>query len=211
MFQAPGELYGARISDGGSRCLTVDLDPAALASGDDDLACLERLHITRRMPPHWLAFQLHRELELEDDLSSEAVASIVFSLMAELDERPGVEPRNIAPPWLTRVQEQLDDEFRQHHALGSLARAAGVHHVHLAREFRRRFGCTVGHYIRQRRVEAACHRLMTSGDSLAEVAFDAGFADQSHFTNTFRHLVGMAPGQFRGRFAAHTWSSLLGG
>ena len=203
IFQAPGELYGARISDGGSRCLTVDLDPAVLASADDDLAGLERLRVPRRMPPHWLAFQLHLELELGDDLSSDSAASIVLALIAELDERPGLEPRNIVPPWLTRVQEQLHDEFRQHHTLKSLAQAAGVHHVHLAREFRRRFGCTVGHYIRQRRVESACHRLMTSGDSLAEVAFDAGFADQSHFTNTFRRLVGMTPGQFRGHFAAH--------
>lgn len=60
----------------------------------------------------------------------------------------------------------------------------------------------MGHYIRQRRVEFACHRLMASGDPLAEIAFEAGFADQSHLTNTFRRLVGMPPGAFRTRFFA---------
>lgn len=202
VFQAPGEVYGARISDAGSHCLTVDVDPAVLMSADDDLPDLDRLNVARRMPPHWLAFQLHLELELGDDLSSESVASIVLALIAELGDCPGLEARSVPPPWLERVQEQIEDEFRQHHTLKSLARAAGVHHVHLAREFRRRFGCTVGHYIRQRRVEFACHRLMASGDPLAEIAFDAGFADQSHLTNTFRRLVGLSPGVFRTRFFA---------
>lgn len=208
VFQAPGEMYGARISDAGSHCLTVDVDPAVLTSADDDLPDLDRLNIARRMPPHWLAFQLHLELVLGDDLSSESVAGTVLALIAELGDRPGLEARSVPPPWLERVQEQIEDEFRQHHTLKSLARVAGVHHVHLAREFRQRFGCTVGHYIRQRRIEFACHRLRVSEGPLADVAFDAGFADQSHFTNTFRRLVGMSPGAFRTRFFAspRQWS-----
>jgi AraC family transcriptional regulator len=204
VFHAPGQVHGARISDVGSRCLTVDINPAALVNAADALPDFERLNAARRMPPHWLAFQLRQELELRDDLSSASVASIVIALLAELSERPGLEARSTPPPWLERVREQIDDEFRRHHTLDSLARTAGVHHVSLAREFRRRFGCTVGHYIRQRRVEFACHRLTDSPDPLSEIAFDAGFADQSHFTNTFRQLVGMPPGNFRARFVAHS-------
>src|SRR5438034_8794997 len=70
----------------------------------------------------------------------------------------------------------------------------------LARAFRWHYGCTVGEYIRQRRVEFACHRLTGPDDRLSVIAFDAGFADQSHLTNTFRRLVGMTPGAFRTRF-----------
>ena len=201
VFQAPGEVYGTRISDAGSHCLMVAIDPFVLERSAGTLD-FERLNATRRMPPHWLAFQLHLELELEDELSSTSVASTVVALLAELGDRPGLEARSAPPPWLARVQEQIHDEFRRHHTLESLALAAGVHHVHLAREFRRRFGCTVGHYIRQRRVEFGCHRLTASRDPLSEIAFDAGFADQSHFTNTFRRMVGMSPGVFRTRFFA---------
>ncbi len=35
-------------------------------------------------------------------------------------------------------------------------------------------------------------------------ALDIGFADQSHFTKTFRQLVGITPGDFRARFATHS-------
>jgi len=203
VFHAPGQVYGARISDAGSHCLTVDVHPAVLLSAADALTNFERLNVTRRAPPHWLAFQLRRELELSDDLSSTSVATIVVALLAELGDRPGLEARSAPPPWLARVREQIDDEFRRHHTLESLAQAAAVHYVHLAREFRRRFGCTVGHYIRQRRVEFACHQLTASRDPLSAIALDAGFADQSHFTNAFRQLVGMTPGAFRARFVEY--------
>ncbi|MGH7500687.1 MAG: helix-turn-helix domain-containing protein [Longimicrobiales bacterium] len=199
VFHPPGQVYGARVSDAGSHCLTVGIDPAALPMAASDPLDLERLSVARRAPPRWLAYQLRLELQLRDDLSIMAVESIVFALLAEVSERPGLEALSPPPQWLERVREQIEDEFRHAHTLDSLARGAGVHRIHVAREFRRRFGCTIGHYIRQRRVEFACHRLTTSEDPLSEIAFDAGFADQSHFTNTFRSLVGTTPGRFRAR------------
>jgi AraC family transcriptional regulator len=48
-----------------------------------------------------------------------------------------------------------------------------------------------------RRVERA-KLLLQGGDlSLAEVAADVGFSDQSVFTHHFKRLVGVTPGQFR--------------
>ncbi len=201
VFQVPGETYRAHVSEAGSHCLTVAIDPSLVGTAAGTLD-FERLNAMRRPPPHWLAFQLRSELELGDDLSSTSVANTLIDLLGELDGRQGLDVRDGPPSWLTRVQEQIHDEFRRHHTLESLARAAGVNHVHLARAFRRRFGCTVGHYIRQRRVEFGAHRLTTSQDPLSEIALDAGFADQSHFTNTFRRLVGMSPGVFRAHFFA---------
>lgn len=200
VFHPPGDLYGARIADTGSQCLTVGMEPAVFLGAADTLPDFGSLHVPRRVPPHWLAFQLRRELECADDLSAASVESTVVALLVELAERSGFEARSAPPPWLERVQEQIDDEFRRRHTLESLARTAGVHRVHLAREFHRRFGCTVGHYARQRRIEFACERLLGSSESLSRIAFETGFADQSHFTNTFRRLVGMTPGVFRERF-----------
>jgi len=202
VLQPPGQVFGAQISSAGSRCLTVAIDPAVLPDDGGGPPDFERLNAGRRLPPHWLAFQLHRELGLADDLSAASVASTIVALLAELTGRPGLKAPNSPLPWLRLVLEQIEDEFCRHHTLESLGRTAGVHPVHLAREFHHRFGCTVGHYIRQRRVEFACHRLTASRDPLSEIAVDAGFADQSHFTNTFRRLIGMPPGRFRAHFAA---------
>jgi AraC family transcriptional regulator len=53
-------------------------------------------------------------------------------------------------------------------------------------------------YVILRHVERAKQLLQTGGDfSLAEVAADAGFSDQSPFTQHFKHLLGVTPEQFR--------------
>src|SRR5262249_27851946 len=53
-------------------------------------------------------------------------------------------------------------------------------------------------YVITRRVERAKHLLREGTDSsLAEVAAQAGFYDQSQFSHHFKRLVGVTPSQFR--------------
>jgi len=56
--------------------------------------------------------------------------------------------------------------------------------------------------VRKLRVDAACRQLTTSDKPLSEIALSAGFADQSHFTKTFRRLTRTTPGEFRRSFRA---------
>ncbi len=80
---------------------------------------------------------------------------------------------------------------------------AGVHRVHLSREFRRHFSITVGEFLRRKRVEHACHLVSKTNEPLADVAMTCGFSDQSHFSATFRRQVGLTPGRFRQMAQAH--------
>lgn len=201
VFHPPGDVYGDRISDAGSLCLTIGVDPMVLLSAAEAIPSLARLDVSRRTPPSWLAFELHRELELGDDLSATSVEGTVLALLAEVGDRPALEARGTPPRWLERVRERIHDEFDRQLTLEALAHTGSVHRVHLARAFRLHYGCTVGDYARQRRVEFACHRLTASQQPLSDIALAAGFADQAHFTNVFRRLIGLPPGAFRSRFA----------
>jgi AraC-like DNA-binding protein len=49
----------------------------------------------------------------------------------------------------------------------------------------------------ERRIDRAKALLTEAGLNLAEIALACGFADQSHFTATFRKIVGATPGSFR--------------
>lgn len=51
----------------------------------------------------------------------------------------------------------------------------------------------------QRRIDRAKILLSVAKLSPAEVAYQVGFANQSHFTAQFRKAVGMTPKQFRDR------------
>ena len=116
---------------------------------------------------------------------------ILFALSGE----PAA-PR-VAPRWLRSARDLLDGRFDQPVSLRGLAQEAGVHPVYFAAAFRRFHGCSVGEYLRRRRLQYARRRLADPKVSLAQVAAEAGFADQSHFTRTFKRFTGMTPNRYR--------------
>jgi AraC family transcriptional regulator len=104
------------------------------------------------------------------------------------------------PRWLDEVLSLA----RQQQSLGVIARAIGRHPSHVAREFRRHEGVSVGEYARRCRLELAARRLRSGEEPIAAVALTAGFCDQSHFSNAFRRLFGMTPGEYRrGKRSSH--------
>lgn len=129
-------------------------------------------------------------------VSADAVESLLLAFATGRgDDRP---PSAAAPRWLLRVRDRIHADPGSRITLGELAADAGVHPVHLATAFRRYFGLTAARYRRRLRVEYACRAIASSESPLAEVALDAGFADQSHLGRAFRRAVGMTPAAYRG-------------
>jgi AraC family transcriptional regulator len=77
-----------------------------------------------------------------------------------------------------------------------------VHATTLAKAFRQAFGCTVGQRIRTLRIEQAARQLAETTRPLSRIALEAGFYDQSHFSNTFRNQLHLTPAEYRRRYAA---------
>ncbi len=146
-----------------------------------------------------LVKKLYNEFRNMDDLS----ALVVEGLMLELIGEASREFLGLAKPhphWLQQARDILHHQFSDGLTLSQIAASVGVHHTHLAREFRRRYRCTVGEYIRRLRVEFACHQLSSSDMPLSQIAQAAGFVDQSHFTRTFKIRTGMSPARYRTTF-----------
>ena len=76
-----------------------------------------------------------------------------------------------------------------------LAAEIGWSRRHLATRFREAVGLPPKALGRLIRVEHAARRVH-AGDPLADIAYAAGYADQSHFNRDFRELVGCTPGEF---------------
>lgn len=203
LFHPAGAVHADRFSDEGARCVNVELVPDALGAASEAVMRLERAGRVRHGPPRWLASKLMAELEIGDDLSPLSVAGFVSAALCDLarGEGPARGEDADAPLWLESVRSRLEEEFRAYPSLSELAREAGVHRAHVARAFRRHFGCSVGEFVRQRRIQFARRELRDPDRSLSDVAYAAGFADQSHFTRTFRKLVGTTPGRYRERFS----------
>jgi len=105
--------------------------------------------------------------------------------------------RRPAPAWLRAARERLLEQLADPPRLAALARAVGVHPVHLAQTFRRRYGMTMRRFVRLHRVFRA--RELLDARPLAALAAEVGFADQSHMTRAFRAERQAAPGALRDR------------
>jgi len=68
----------------------------------------------------------------------------------------------------------------------------------LERRFKQSVGISPKLFARICRFQASLHQLKNrSYDKLSDVAFDAGYADQSHFTRTFKEFTGIRPEQYQ--------------
>ncbi len=89
----------------------------------------------------------------------------------------------------------IHDRLAQPVTLDDLAAATGRDRWALSRDFRSFFGTSPYRYLVLRRLELA-RRRMRAGDSLADSAAAAGFADQSHMTRQFAKAYGVTPGRW---------------
>lgn len=81
-----------------------------------------------------------------------------------------------------------------------LARFCGLSVRTLERQFSATYHVSPHDYIRQLRVRMSCNALVFSSKSLAKVASEFGFADQSHFAKEFRRFQGLTPHAYRTRY-----------
>jgi AraC family transcriptional regulator len=141
--------------------------------------------------------RLYDEFRSNDIYSALAIEGLMLEITAELSRQRLTRLEQRPPRWLRKAHEIVTENISEPPSLNTLAQLVGVHPVSLAREFRRHYRCTIGEYVRQLRIEAACKELSYSETALSTVATNAGFYDQSHFANTFRRYTGKTPTQYR--------------
>jgi AraC family transcriptional regulator len=101
---------------------------------------------------------------------------------------------------LRAVVEYIEEHLDSGPTLEQMAAIARLSPNYFAWQFKRATGLPPHQYVLDRRVERAKQFLQTGSDiSLAEVAAEAGFSDQSQFSHHFKRLIGVTPGQFRKR------------
>jgi AraC family transcriptional regulator len=148
---------------------------------------------------------LQNEFRRADRYSPLIVETLLCDLVSRhlniIGDRSSARPR-----WLGALLDYLDDMFDQEWSLQNMAAEMGVHPVYLCRTFAEHFDCTLGEYIRKQRVLRAWQLLAIGESTLAEIASQSGFADQSHFTRAFKNHFGITPGEWR-RKGCPTWRS----
>ena len=107
----------------------------------------------------------------------------------------------LSPERLQRVRDYVEAHLDDDLSLTVLADIACLSPYHFSRSFMQTTGVGPHRYVIQRRIERAKRLLRQTGQPLALVAQEAGFADQSHLTQMFRREMGVTPGRFRAALA----------
>jgi AraC-like DNA-binding protein len=97
--------------------------------------------------------------------------------------------------------ERAADFIRQHCtellSLDDICAAAGLSPSYLIRAFKQHFGMTPHAFLVNQRIQFA-RECLRRGQLIADVALEAGFADQAHFQRAFKQHLAATPGQYRG-------------
>lgn len=96
--------------------------------------------------------------------------------------------------------EILNDRLHEKFSLSELAAEFDKSPFHFARVFKRATGFPPHEYQLQLRIARARKMLREKpGRTIAEIACDLGFSDESHFRRHFKRIVGTTPSKFRSR------------
>ena len=121
----------------------------------------------------------------------------VYEILGALPCHSSLKPAAQLPRWLQLVKQELDETFADGIRVSDLAMRAQVHPVYLARQFRHHVGCSITDYRKLLKARAATRALNSANLTLAGVAGQFGFADQSHFGRAFKNVTGLTPLEYR--------------
>jgi AraC family transcriptional regulator len=196
-YRPAGEIHSNRSGRNGLHCLIAEVSDDWLEHVGSYGALPREPMCTQNAQITWLALRLHRERALGGFASALAIEGLMLELGSKLIQGQRPERRRRGPVWLQRAQDMLHAHYPESLRLGDIASRVGIHPVHLAREFRKHLGCSVGQYVRKLRVEAACNKLVESDLPLAAIASETGFANQPHLSRIFKLVTGVTPARYR--------------
>ncbi|MFQ6575916.1 AraC family transcriptional regulator [Pseudomonas sp. UM16] len=141
--------------------------------------------------------QLHGVL-LDDQLISASKHTALCIFFSELIQRLPSSVASVARvnPGLLVAAAFMREHCTQALRLEDIGDAAGLSTSYLIRAFKQHFGLTPHGYLVDQRVQYARARLRCGG-VIAEVALEAGFADQAHLQRAFKRHLAVTPGHYR--------------
>lgn len=141
------------------------------------------------------------DVAFRDALDTLAVDSLIVDLARGLlATDQGRAPATLARPVdvraIERARQFLDAEKTRVVHSRELESITGLTRYDIARQFKVMYGTSPHRYLLMRRLELAREQIHR-GRALVDVACDAGFADQPHFTRAFRAAFGLTPARYR--------------
>jgi AraC family transcriptional regulator len=197
IMKPAGALHSNQYGPAGAKCLLIEVKPTGLEMIRSFSRILDDVVHLQNGAMRGIAVRIHREFQLMDCASALSIEGLVLEMVGAATRRRA-QVLSVRPPrWVRGVKCFLDEHFKEQITLSTLAQFVDRHPAYLSQVFRRRYGSTIGDYVRQLRLDYASKKITHSTESIADIATAAGFYDQSHFTHAFKIHTGVTPAEFR--------------
>ncbi|MBR1153987.1 helix-turn-helix domain-containing protein [Bradyrhizobium sp. JYMT SZCCT0428] len=143
---------------------------------------------------------VRREFEQDREAAKASLAAASTILQSEIERHSGAKRSRVAglAGWqIARVRTFIDKNLHRTIHTQDLSAVARRTPAHFSRSFKLSFGEPPHAYVVKKRLEKACHLMLTSSASLSEIALSAGFSDQAHLCRLFRQAFGHSPASWR--------------
>lgn len=100
---------------------------------------------------------------------------------------------------VNKILQALHLNIESHTSLENICEKLNISVGYASTCFKKHKGVSIMKYLRKIKIERSKALLLSSEKSILEISILLGFHDQSHFTNTFKKIVGMSPSEFRNR------------
>ncbi|HKX32694.1 MAG TPA: AraC family transcriptional regulator [Blastocatellia bacterium] len=201
LFHPAEESHVEHFHEAGGHSFVIEIEPQWMDRLREQVALIDAPAEFHGGVLELLARRLYHEFVRTDGpldgASGLVIEGLILEMIGEISRRRSPRTAGSLPNWLQRARELIHQRFAEPLTLAEIAGAVEVHPVHLAQMFHKSYRCTVGDYVRQRRIDYACHALAATETPIVEIALAAGFCDQSHFTRTFKRSLGVVPSQYR--------------
>ncbi|QFI39822.1 helix-turn-helix transcriptional regulator [Moritella marina ATCC 15381] len=135
-----------------------------------------------------------------DHLAMEQVTNtILVSMLQNMGITKLMSPikGGLSPKVAAQVCDYMQANFHRQVYLSELAELAQLSEYHFCRMFKQSMAQTPQAYLLAIRIEQVKLRVAKSQASMADIALQCGFANQSHMGRYFKRLVGISPRQYR--------------
>jgi len=141
-----------------------------------------------------------RELDGEREAAKASLVQATHILQAEIERCSGAtgSARGGLAAWqILRVRSYIESNLHRTIHIRDLSTVARRSPAHFSRKFKLAVGESPHAYVVRRRLERACHLMMSSVEPLSEIALNVGFSDQAHLCRLFRQAFGQSPASWR--------------
>ena len=142
-----------------------------------------------------------RHLDQDREMAKVSIARAASLLQVEFDRKNDADEgplQGALVAWqVNRVRAYIEAHLETSIQTRDLAAVARRSTAYFCRAFKATFGQTPHAFIVARRLHRAAELMLTSDDSLSQVALACGFADQAHLCKMFRQRHGQSPAAWR--------------